>query len=196
MGTRGAIGFRIDGQDKVTYNHFDSYPNGLGCTVIETVRTWGDDDLGGAARRVIMVDADSKPSPLEMSRYFPLANLGVSTGSVTEWYCLLREIQGELAPYIDGTVDHMIDSRGFLGDSLFCEWAYIVNMDERTVEVYQGFNKNPQAPGRYANAPVDSMGYCGVALIATLPLDFLRELDDDGVNKVLAILSANEREDD
>ncbi len=26
MGTRGAYGVRIDGQDKIAYNHSDSYP--------------------------------------------------------------------------------------------------------------------------------------------------------------------------
>jgi len=30
MGTRGAYGFRKNGIDKVTYNHFDSYPEQLG----------------------------------------------------------------------------------------------------------------------------------------------------------------------
>ena len=30
MGTRGAYGFRINDKDKVTYNHFDSYPDGFG----------------------------------------------------------------------------------------------------------------------------------------------------------------------
>ena len=34
MGTRGAIGFRLDGVDKVAYNHFDSYPSGLGADVL------------------------------------------------------------------------------------------------------------------------------------------------------------------
>ena len=34
MGTRGALGFKINGEYKVTYNHFDSYMEGLGKEVI------------------------------------------------------------------------------------------------------------------------------------------------------------------
>lgn len=34
--TRGAVGFRVDGVDKVTYNHSDSYPGGLGAAVLRT----------------------------------------------------------------------------------------------------------------------------------------------------------------
>ena len=35
MGTRGLWGFRKDGKDKLTYNHFDSYPDCLGHTIVE-----------------------------------------------------------------------------------------------------------------------------------------------------------------
>jgi hypothetical protein len=34
-------------------------------------------------------------------------------------------------------------STDFAKDSLFCEWAYLVNFDSRSVEVYRGFNKEP-----------------------------------------------------
>ena len=38
MGTRGLYGFRKNGVDKTTYNHFDSYPDGLGADVIESLK--------------------------------------------------------------------------------------------------------------------------------------------------------------
>lgn len=31
----------------------------------------------------------------------------------------------------------------FAANSLFCEWAYVVDLDKNTFEVYQGFNKSP-----------------------------------------------------
>lgn len=31
----------------------------------------------------------------------------------------------------------------FAADSLFCEWAYVVDLDKMTFEVYEGFNKTP-----------------------------------------------------
>lgn len=31
----------------------------------------------------------------------------------------------------------------FAADSLFCEWAYVIDMKHRRLEVYKGFNKNP-----------------------------------------------------
>ena len=31
----------------------------------------------------------------------------------------------------------------FAGDSLFCEYAYVIDFDKNTFEIFKGFNKNP-----------------------------------------------------
>jgi hypothetical protein len=46
-----------------------------------------------------------------------------------------------------------LDNR-FLIDSLFCEWAYIINLDSGKLEIYHGFNHDPDAPGRYAKESI------------------------------------------
>lgn len=40
MGTRGAYGFYIDGTTKVSYNHMDSYPEGMLVRRNEPYRQW------------------------------------------------------------------------------------------------------------------------------------------------------------
>ena len=70
----------------------------------------------------------------------------------------------------------LVDSRQFAADSLFCEWAYVVDLDKGQLEVYRGFNSTRrlketdrffflQSPD---GKPVD--GYYPIYQIATFDL--------------------------
>jgi hypothetical protein len=152
MGTRGAYGFLIDGQEKVTYNHFDSYPEGLGIKILETIQPYCQNEDGleqmRAVARGIKLVADTE-----------------------ENYERLYKFQGKLGLVLTGAVTQMINNASFLHDSLFCEWAYIVNLDENLLEVYRGFTTSPKAAGRYAARHAGyKTEYYGVRLIHTYPL--------------------------
>lgn len=148
MGTRGLSGFVIDGEVKVQYQQFDSYPSGVGADVVAAIQS--GKITPDAVRSIELVEGDSKPTPAQVERLKGYANTGVSTGSLEEWYVLLRETQGDLLAMIEA--GHMIDSSEFAADSLFCEWAYLVNLDTNALEVYRGFQKDRDAvKGRFAD---------------------------------------------
>jgi hypothetical protein len=70
----------------------------------------------------------------------------------------------------------------FLGDSVFCEYAYILNLDTAELEYYQGRNTDPAAPGRYAASgrwspppPMTGVSYYGVRLVRAIPFSVIRE---------------------
>ncbi|MGD9381201.1 MAG: hypothetical protein PVI03_02040 [Candidatus Thorarchaeota archaeon] len=150
MGTRGLIGFRLDGKDYTTYNHFDSYPTGVGADILaelKKVKDWKK--VKGFVKAIRLVTDDNPPSPEDIRRFKKWHEGKVSTGQLTEWYSLLRELQGTLEPYLKGEVDVMINSSEFIRDSLFCEWAYIVNLDTGFLEVWMGFQKTPWKKNRY-----------------------------------------------
>ena len=42
---------------------------------------------------------------------------------------------------------YLQDSTSFSRDSLFCEWGYVVNLDNMSLEVYKGYNKEPLVKG-------------------------------------------------
>jgi len=171
MGTRGAVGFRTDGTDKVTYNHFDSYPSSLGNQVTQFLKGFKDvEALKKIAENIVLIDESSKPTKKQKVE---AKELGLFDGNVSsqsdDWYCLLRLAQGDLSVY--EKFKYMIDSHEFLKDSLFCEWAYIINLDSEKLEIYRGFNKDRNAAGRYAQLiQKESDEYFGVALHSAIPL--------------------------
>lgn len=177
MGTRGAIGFRIDGSDKLFYNHFDSYPDALGEDFVKQVKELiKDAKLAEKVRALAEIKEGEEPTPEDIERCKPYTNLSVSNQSTKDWYCLTRGAQGNLHATLEiGKAELAND---FIFESLFCEWAYILNLDDGTVEFYKGFNKDPKAPGRYAKESKDKHAkergrdaYMGCALLATFPMD-------------------------
>ena len=174
MGTRGTLGFRVNGVDKLTYNHYDSYPDWLGKDVVEWCRTKKGQWDAVKARATALEDvSDRKPTMADVERLSQYANLGVSCGDpYQEWYVLLRETQGELDAILDAAVFE--SQAGFITDSRFCEYGYIVNLDDMVLEFYEGFQKEPHNKGRYANEP-GSEGYFSCALVGSFPLDDIPE---------------------
>lgn len=50
----------------------------------------------------------------------------------------------------------------FAADSLFCEWAYVLDLDKEILEVYKGFNKTPVPKSqRFAKAALIKPAHCG-----------------------------------
>jgi hypothetical protein len=152
MGTRGLTGFVIDGQVKAQYQQFDSYPSGVGADVVAAFAS-GKITAEGV-RAITLVKGDSKPTKTQIKRLEKYSNTGVSTGSLDEWYVLLRETQGDVLAMIEA--GFMIDSSSFAADSLFCEWGYLINLDTNTLEVYRGFQTDKsKVVGRFAEMVSD-----------------------------------------
>ena len=125
MGTRGAFGFRKNGVDKIMYNHWDSYPDYLGKVILEFCSSTKVDEINDMFDKIEMVDEYSKPSKEQITFCVDnnIYNSTVSNCSVDDWYCLLREEQGNLELIRDiirkNNKAYMIDNASFLKDSLF-----------------------------------------------------------------------------
>lgn len=184
MGTRGVMGFRVDGIDKMTYNHFDSYPTCLGASIAEDaasiLKSAGLNGLKDMIRKLRVVDPKTeKPSKKDIACLNEWTDLNVSEQSTSDWYCLTRNLQGKCKDTLKAGV--IVDSGDFIYDSLFCEWAYIINCDDEVLEIYKGFQSRPHNRGRYSDhEPKNRAGdeYYSVALHRTIP--FFNMIDLDG----------------
>lgn len=70
MGTRGFVGFVVDGQEKIGYNHWDSYPGGLGLSVLTWLRSAvaDVDRLTAKVRELRVVSDDETPTDEDIER--------------------------------------------------------------------------------------------------------------------------------
>ena len=160
MGTRGIMGFAIEGEERLAYNHYDSYPESLGVDMLNwatgVTRAEGWDAVKEQARALRYVETD-KPTPEELKALRFTHDPKVSEGN--DWYAALRDTQGDPAKTL--AVGLMEDGHEFAQDSLFCEWGYVVDLDHMRLEVYRGFQHEPHSEGRFAGGPGYDAGGTG-----------------------------------
>lgn len=173
MGTRGSFGTLSNGTLKLTYNHWDSYPEGLGTDLakqlVKLLEKHDQTSLKALADLVTVVDSDSKPTKEQIKKLSKWTDLNVSEKSTDDWYCVLRDLQGKLDVILE-EAGFMVDGNDFPKESLFCEWAYVANFDDMTLEIYKGFQTAKHSKGRFAD-PACTEEYKPVKLVKTLKLD-------------------------
>lgn len=175
MGTRGAVGFVIKGEEKFAYNHYDSYPDGLGVEVLKFLREFpgGIEAMAEKAEKLQLVSDDVPATPEQILELRETTNWFVNQYSMAgpdgwpelptedvQWYNLLHRTQGDLAASLE--VGYMEGANSFPLDSLFCEWAYVIDLDAEVLEVYVGFQKELPTSGRWDGRPTaeeDAVNY-------------------------------------
>lgn len=170
MGTRGCYGLYKNGVTKATYNHFDSYIEGLGKDILDFVGNTSIPIMNKIFDKIELVREDSILTIEQIENCQDFTDLSVSNQNIMDFYCLLRKAQGDLNAY-KTDLRYMIDNKEFIGDSCFCEYAYIINLDKNVLEFYKGFNKVPQNNrySKFANSQ-ENGGYCECKLVAEYKL--------------------------
>jgi len=183
MGCRGVYGFVSKGEMKVTYNHSDSMLGALGERVVEFCRhmqkeqLW--DDLKRRLKDVALVQESDKVSAdvLGLRKYATLAKTAKKESSDVTWYNLLRPYQGGemLWKISKGEVSHMIDSANFPQNSLFCEYAYIIDLDNMTLDIFIGQQREASEgnPFGVAHETFGGTNYYPCRMVASYYLDKL-----------------------
>lgn len=211
MSTRGVVGFRHKQKDLLAYNHSDSYPAYLGDKIVRDLhdllqKGYEPGNIRFASRKenaankglksliqqvealTVVTEETPRPDEKEQRRLRKYSNPGV--GSPDEyWYRALRETQGDIKAILKSR--YLLDSASTILDSLYCEWGYIVNLDDETLEIYKGGQTKPPRHGRYAKHP-PSEGYYPCALVQVF--DWTEIMND--VEAVCAAVVALDVEDE
>lgn len=172
MSTRGLWGIRKDGQDLLTYNHANSYPEWLGERICSFVKTMSDNDM---EKLVLMLKPVSENTPaisedIQLCKQLKITDFTIGDRKETDYYCLLRKTQGNIEFYeelvknppsfMQGKMLPFIQNSTFILDSLYCEYAYILNLDKRCLEFWVGFQTKPDPKNRYGTEELNGYFPC------------------------------------
>lgn len=182
MGTRSLIAVQLDDKYKVAqYSQWDGYPRIQGRRVLSFITllmadTAALETFKDNLRQSRWVTSEELEERWVAAGAEPGAGsvpMGVAEKFTALHPALSRDTGAYVLPLVLSATPPLLlcDMTSFAQDSLFCEWAYVIDLDTNTFEVYTGFNKEP-ATGRFAG-PVDKNGYGPVVLAQSWPLDQL-----------------------
>lgn len=175
MGTRHLICVQHEGKYKVAqYGQWDGYPSGQGLTVLNFLREQFDRE-----KFLARLAYTFEPSAEQIKEYND--RLQASGKTINDLFpSLSRDTGAKILDLIQNSTEPLPLrlSVEFAADSLFCEWAYVVDLDKNTLEAFQGFSKTPLAEGErfYGmknDDPHANREYHPVKLAASWPLDAL-----------------------
>ena len=186
MGTRNLTMVVLDGEYKVAqYSQWDGYPSGQGETVLRFIL----DKLGGSSVKTTMfklainkckflTDQEIKNKWIECGAdpNHDMVGMEVSNKFKQNYPELYRDSGAGVLSLIQNGVSELQDSIDFAADSLFCEWAYLLDLDNEVLEIYKGFVKEPleEKDRFYYLQGQCKKDYFPVRLLSKIPFDKLK----------------------
>jgi hypothetical protein len=187
MGTRGLTVVILGNEPRVAqYGQWDHYPEGQGMTVLNFIKGNDMSLFKEKVNKTRFVSNDEVDSFLK--------TIGDGSGWLTtdqselfnkKFPYLSRNHGADILSMILESEDDEIvlrNSFSFGGDSLFCEWAYVIDLDNEVYEVYRGFNKEDLVESErfYSVDPKDEDGeFKQVKFVKSFKFDNLPSTKED-----------------
>lgn len=176
MGTRNLICVVLNGEYRIAqYCQWDGYPEGQGATVLDFLTNKMDRDRFESALKETKWITDEELTKLWKgfgADGSGMVNLTVSNAFKEIHPQLDRDMGANVLEFIQES-DYPIvlnDSIDFAKDGLFCEWAYVVDLDKNVLEVYSGFGKEKLPENSRFGNDMSEDGYSTIGLVKTYDL--------------------------
>jgi len=197
MGTRGLTMIVSRNETKVAqYGQWDHYPSGQGVNALTTLKKIIDDGQIETFRSKVNalrwltneeIDELNKSNDAFKDHPYLSRDWGAKILEAVMYGALTEKVPlSTLTKRHEFEILGLVNQETFAADSLFCEWAYVVDLDKMTFEVYEGFNKEILGEGeRFAKVRMtDESEYKPVKHRKTYDLnnlpsveEFVNELD-------------------
>jgi len=203
MGTRGLYCVIHKAKTVVAqYGQWDANPEGNGVTLFNFLKSVNLDWFKEKLEQVKFVN---KTKQKEIDKW--LKSIGSIDGWLTteqsklyqnKYPYITRDLGGKIMELIlCAPADEIIwvqDSIEFAADSLFCEWAYVIDLDKGNFEVYEGYNhKTLSKPQRFKYMEEVGKDYTPVKCIKKFKISKLSKLTEE---EFLALVNAKATKDE
>jgi hypothetical protein len=184
MGTRHLTIVIVNQETKVAqYGQWDGYPEGQGTDVLAFLKSMNKEWFIEKLKKCKWAD--------EKETTAFLASIGVNDGWMNgvqaskyhgRYPYFNRDHGAKILKLIYESKDKEVliqDSSDFAGNSLSCEWAYVIDFDKNVLEVYSGFNTEPLSESdRFFNTKTDGDKYKPIRIRKSYDLNNLPEEDE------------------
>lgn len=174
MGTRNLTIAILDGKPRIAqYGQWDGNPEGQGAIALQFLHGMDRAAFISKLRRCRFLgdSAEDKAyvEKVDATPNWPQVYPALTRDTGAEILQLVQDWSEEGEILLGNQYD-------FAADSLMCEWAYVIDFDKDTFEVYKGFNEEPlPASERFSTMPPKpshngQIKYHPVKLVATFSL--------------------------
>jgi hypothetical protein len=138
-----------DGKTKVAqYGQWDGYPQGQGKKALEFLHGC---DLKKFKEKIdalsFLTDSECEKldEEIDFDKKYPWLSRDAGAQILSAIYYGTMRVSTGIGSKgeVKVKVSKVVNSEYFAKDSLFCEYAYLIDLDKRTFEVYCGFNTRP-----------------------------------------------------
>jgi len=185
MGTRNLTMVISGGKTRIAqYGQWDGYPSGQGATVLAFLQKFNPEIFKWQCERLRWATTEDaqriEANPNWSDEHPHLSrDCGAEILNAVHYGTMVN-----MRTRVAVRVEFLSDQSEFAKDSLFCEYAYVVDLDAMQFEVYEGFVKEPLPASNRFQGPANEGGYYPVKCAAKFPIGelptlevFLKELE-------------------
>lgn len=207
MGTRNLTCVQKDGKLIVAkYCQWDGYINGQGKIIVDFIVNKFNKDIFIEKLSNIKDITDKSLNALwkkcGAKDNAQFVSMDVSDKFAKKYPHLHRDMGGAILESIQNSTDTVFlrNDKEFAKDSLFCEYAYVLNLDTDTLDVYTGFKTKKSSDSIFYNREKDKVEkrgdgeiYYPIGLLCSLKFSLIQKL---GVDKAVKRIENKEKKEE
>jgi hypothetical protein len=190
LGTRHITIVELKEEYRVAqYGQWDGYPGGQGLTVFNFIKEnlSAPEDIEefktiiDSTRFLTSQELQDRWVECGADPESDMVSMDVSHAFMKKYPELSRDTGAEvLALILNEDARLLKDSIDFVGDSLFCEWGWLINLDTEELEVYGGFNKEPLTDAdKFHGVKQDNEDYCPIKMSHKFSFEKLHNMSEE-----------------